>query len=66
MIWKQSAAGFYQDLAERRKQPLIKNAMAEVLPDPQLKGDPLHPNAAGHARLSEKLYAELKSIGYAR
>ena len=61
-----SAAGFYQGVAERHKLPLIRNALAEVLSDPQLKGDPLHPNATGHALLSEKLFAELKSIGYAR
>jgi acyl-CoA hydrolase len=53
-------------VAESHKIPLIRNAMAEVLSDPQLKGDPLHPNAAGHALLAEKLFAELKSIGYAR
>lgn len=61
-----SAADFYQGVADRHKLPLIRDAMAEVLSDPQLKGDPLHPNAAGHARLAEKLFEALRSIGYAR
>jgi acyl-CoA hydrolase len=61
-----SAADFYRKLADAQKVPLIKNAIAEVISDPQLKGDPLHPNAAGHALLSEKIFEELKSIGYAR
>jgi lysophospholipase L1-like esterase len=36
-----------------------------VISDPKLKGDPLHPNAAGHVLLSEKIFKELQSIGYA-
>ena len=59
-----SAADFYQQVADAQNVTLIKNAIAEVISDPQLKGDPLHPNAAGHALLAEKIYGELKSIGY--
>jgi acyl-CoA thioesterase I len=61
-----SAADFYQQVADAQQVPLIKNAIAEVLSDPQLKGDPLHPNAAGHVRLADKIFRELTSIGYIR
>jgi len=61
-----SAADFYRKVADAQKVPLIKNAIAEVISDPQLKGDPLHPNAAGHALLSAKIFEELQLIGYAR
>jgi acyl-CoA thioesterase-1 len=61
-----SAPDFYRKVAEERHVPLIEDALADVLSDRQLKGDPLHPNAAGHARLSEKIFEALKSIGYAR
>jgi len=61
-----SAPDFYQGVADKYQVPLIEDAVAEVLSDPQLKGDPLHPNVAGHALLSEKILAALKSIGYAR
>jgi len=61
-----SAPPFYQQIAERQQVPLIENAIAEVLSDPQLKGDQVHPNAAGHALLAEKIYGELQAIGYAR
>jgi acyl-CoA hydrolase len=61
-----SAADFYQQVADAQKVPLIKNAIADVISDPQLKDDPLHPNAAGHVLLSEKIFKELKSFGYAR
>ncbi|HLY97155.1 MAG TPA: arylesterase, partial [Sideroxyarcus sp.] len=61
-----SAADFYQQVADAQQVPLIKDAIADVISDPQLKGDPLHPNAAGHALLAEKIFDALKSIGYAR
>ncbi len=61
-----SAADFYRQVADTQKVPLIKDAIADVISDPQLKGDPLHPNAAGHELLSEKIYKELKTIGYVK
>lgn len=61
-----SAADFYLRVADEQQVPLIEDAIAEVLSDPQLKGDPLHPNTAGHAQLSQKIFDALKSIGYAR
>jgi len=60
-----TAPDFYRKVAEAQHIPLIEDAIADVISDPQLKGDPLHPNAAGHARLSEAILKELKSIGYA-
>ena len=59
-----TAADFYQQLAEAQQVPLLKDAMASVLSDPQLKVDQLHPNAAGHVLLAEKIYKELQSLGY--
>lgn len=61
-----SAADFYREVAEAQQVPLLEDEIADVLSKPQLKGDPLHPSAAGHALLSEKIFEELKSIGYAR
>ncbi len=61
-----SAPDFYQRVADAKQVPLIEDAVADVISDPQLKGDPLHPNVAGHALLSEKIFEALKSIGYAR
>lgn len=61
-----SAADFYRQLAKDHKVALIEDAFADVLSDPQLKGDQLHPNAAGHALLAKKLFDALKAIGYAR
>jgi acyl-CoA thioesterase-1 len=60
-----SAPDFYSKVADAQHVPLIEDAIADVLSDPKLKGDPLHPNAAGHVLLSEKIFKELQSIGYA-
>ena len=60
-----SAAEFYKRIANEQQVPMIKGAIAEVLSDPQMKGDPLHPNTAGHAQLSRKIFDALKSIGFA-
>ena len=61
-----SAPDFYRQVAKDHQVPLIEDAMPEVLSDPRLKGDQLHPNAAGHALLSKKLFEALKEIGYLR
>ncbi len=62
---KLSPPDFYAEIAKEQKVPLIKDALPEVLSDTALKGDQLHPNAAGHARLGELIHAELKKIGFA-
>ena len=61
-----SAADFYGKVAKVQQVRLIEDAMADVLSDPKLKVDQLHPNAAGHARLADDIFEELKSIGYVR
>jgi acyl-CoA thioesterase-1 len=61
-----SAADFYRPIAEVHKVPLIEDALPEVLSDTDLKVDALHPNAAGHLLLTEKLFDSLKTIGYVR
>lgn len=60
-----SAADFYRQVADAQRVPLIEDAIADVLSDPRMKGDPLHPNTAGHAQLFQNIFDALKSIGYA-
>lgn len=59
-----SAADFYAELAETHRIPLIEDSIADVLSAPELKSDPLHPNATGHALLAEKIAEELQALGY--
>ena len=60
-----SPADFYAEVAKDKKVPLIGDALPEVLSDTALKSDQLHPNAAGHALLADKIHAALKKIGFA-
>ena len=61
-----SAADFYRQVAKDHQVPLIEDAIPDVLSDPLLKGDQIHPNAAGHALLATKIFEALRKIGYAR
>lgn len=61
-----SPPDFYAEIAKDKKVPLIEEAIPKVLSDTKLKGDQIHPNAAGHAKLGELIHAELKKIGFAR
>jgi lysophospholipase L1-like esterase len=44
---------FYERLGDRHGVPVVADALAEVLFDPALKSDAIHPNARGHDRLAE-------------
>lgn len=57
---------FYAEIAKERKVPLIADAIADVLSDPGLKLDQLHPNAEGHQVLAGKAFDALRQLGYVR
>lgn len=59
-----SAPDFYREIAAAHEVPLIEDAIAEVLSDPLLKGDQIHPSAEGHAVLAGKLSVALQGLGY--
>ena len=61
-----SPPSFYAEIAKERKVPLIADAIAEVLSDPELKLDQLHPNAEGHKALAGKAFDALRKLGYVR
>ncbi|HMM55131.1 MAG TPA: arylesterase [Candidatus Desulfobacillus sp.] len=60
-----SDAPFYDELAREQGVPLLAGALADVLSDPDLKLDQLHPNAEGQHRLAEKLFDALSRLGFA-
>ncbi len=54
----------YRQLAEETGVPLIEDLFTEVLSKNSLKADPIHPNAAGHRLVAEKLQAALRQAGF--
>lgn len=59
-------AGFCAALGSRREVMLVNDAVSDVLSNAQLRLDPLHPNAAGHMALSEKLEKAFRAAGLLR
>lgn len=57
-------APLYAELAKEEDVPLIPAVFARVLADPDLRADPVHPNAAGYRKLAEGIAAELARFGF--
>lgn len=62
--------GRYRDLfdrlADEYEVPVVADALPDILADPRLKSDNIHPNAAGYARLAEAVYGEVEPLLAAR
>ncbi len=56
-------APLYEELAEEEQVPLVPDVFARVLSDPQLKADPIHPNADGYRQLAEGIATVLADTG---
>jgi acyl-CoA thioesterase-1 len=58
-----SPAPFYAELAEQNGVPIEVSALSDILKNPALKSDQIHPNAAGYRQLAEKLAGLLAESG---
>lgn len=56
-------AALYAELAKEEGVLLVPEVFAEVLSDPSLKSDQIHPNAAGYRKLAEGIAASLVKSG---
>ncbi|MGE8493699.1 GDSL-type esterase/lipase family protein [Comamonas sp.] len=54
----------YEALAKEEQVPLLANAWSEVLANDAMRADQVHANAAGYARFTELLVAQLKASGF--
>ncbi len=55
-----SALPLYEEVADEMGIPLLSGMLAEILSEPALKSDQIHPNAQGYRKIAEKIYAKLE------
>ena len=56
-------AGFYEDIATEHGVIFVKDLIANILSDADLKADPVHPNNKGYKQIADNLYLLLKESG---
>ena len=50
----------YEEVAEEENIPLLSGVLANILSQPSLKNDQIHPNALGYKEMAESIYESLK------
>lgn len=60
-----SDAALYAELAEEEGVALVPEVLSDVLGDPALRADPIHPNAAGYRQMARGLHQRLQALGVA-
>ena len=56
-----STLELYEEVAEEENIPLLSGMLADILSDPSLKSDQIHPNAQGYEKMAQKIYESLKT-----
>ena len=59
-----SPLDLYEEVAEEENIPLLSGMLADILSQPSLKSDQIHPNALGYKLMGEKIYESLKENGW--
>jgi len=54
----------YEEVADETDVPLASSVLADILSQPSLKSDQIHPNALGYKMMGEKIYEKLKEEGF--
>jgi acyl-CoA thioesterase-1 len=54
--------GMYARLGRRYRVPVVQDTLRQILLDPSLKADEVHPNDLGHARLAEAVAATVEPL----
>ena len=55
-----SPLDLYEEVAEEENIPLLSGMLADILSQPSLKSDQIHPNAAGYEKMAQKIYESLQ------
>ena len=59
-----SPLDLYEEVAEEENIPLLSGMLADILSNPSLKSDQVHPNALGYKIMGEKIDEKLKEEGW--
>jgi len=59
-----SPLGLYEEVAKEENIPLLSGTLADILTQPSLKNDQIHPNALGYKKMADTIYESLKENGW--
>ncbi len=54
----------YDEIADEQDVPLLTDMFADILEQPSLKSDQIHPNALGYKQMANEIYHALKEHGW--
>ncbi|WP_345984465.1 arylesterase [Sulfurimonas sp. HSL-1656] len=63
-VFGMTSLPLYQEIAEEEKIAYLPSLLPDVLADRGLRGDYVHPNAAGYRVIAERVAERLHSLGY--
>lgn len=63
-IFGLSPLELYEEVAEEEDVPLLSGMMSNILEQPLLKSDQIHPNAKGYTMMAKMIYEKLKEEGW--
>lgn len=56
-------APLYRELGEEEKVPVVSDVFADILGQPELCADQIHPNAKGYQQMASGFYSSLQKVG---
>jgi len=59
-----SPLNVYAEVADEENIPLLSGLLADILSEPSLKSDQIHPNASGYTQMAKVIYKELVEHGW--
>jgi acyl-CoA hydrolase len=63
---KPDDSAIYAELGKEAGVPVISDVFSDVLSQPELRADPIHPNADGYRKMAAGIHSALKQFGLSR
>ena len=63
---KADDSSIYEELGKEESVPVISDVFSDVLSQPELRADQIHPNADGYRKMAVGIHSALKQLGLAR